>query len=80
MNSSLVERDLWPVFEGHAIVRLFSKMFGSHSFPCQSLLLGINVFNDIHTYTLILNNVGCLVMKQLILYYMLRISQQKIIT
>ena len=45
-NSS-VERDLWLVFEGNVIVRLFSKTCGSHSFPCRSLLLGTNVSNDI---------------------------------
>ena len=44
--NSLVERDLWPVFEGHVIVRLFFKMFGSHSFPYQSLLFGTNIPND----------------------------------
>ena len=46
-NSS-VERDLWPVSKGHVIVRFFSKAFGSHNFPCWSLLLGTNVPNDIH--------------------------------
>ena len=39
-------KDLWLVFEGYVIVRLFSKMFGSHSFACQSLLLGTNIPND----------------------------------
>ena len=47
-NSS-VERDLWLVFEGNVIVRLFSELFSVSliaSFPCRSLLLGTNIPND----------------------------------
>ena len=46
------------MFEEHGIVRLFSKMFGSHSFPCQSLLLGTNVPNDSKTSVLVYYHSG----------------------
>ena len=43
-NISL-ERDPWPVFVGHFIVRFFSKIIESHSFSCQFIPLGTNIPN-----------------------------------
>ena len=33
-DNSSVERALWPVFDGYVVVRLFSKLFRSHTFLC----------------------------------------------
>ena len=39
---------LWPVFCGSIFSRLFwTAFYGSHTFPCQSLLLSAAVLNDI---------------------------------
>ena len=45
-TDSSVPIDIWPVFEGNIIVRLFFR-HGKPCIPCQSLLLSTIVLNDI---------------------------------
>ena len=47
--NSFVSIDIWPIFEGNVIVRLFFR-HGNPYVLCQYLISSYYVFNDIYIY------------------------------
>ena len=47
-SDRVIPVDLFPVFSADTITVLFIQVhfYGSHTFPCQSLLLSTTVLND----------------------------------
>ena len=49
---------IWKKCYCKVVFRAVFCFFGSHSFPCRSLLLGTNVPNDIHTHIYVTHCLG----------------------
>ena len=56
-----MERDLWPVFEGNVIVRLFSKLFSVSS---EAIVFPIDPYYYVLQYLIMVTVVAIVILQQ----------------